>query len=76
MIPTCILLGLAIGRWWAVPLSALAWCTLLLTTGTLDPGALPLAAAFAAGNAAVGVAPRWLYRVARSYDAPPAPRTG
>lgn len=67
MIPTLILAGLLIGRWWAVPAAAVAWPALLLIVGALDLSSVPAAAAFAILNTAVGVFPRWVFReMARS----------
>jgi hypothetical protein len=58
MIPTMILLGVVLGRWWrlALVISALAWSTLLVATDamSLEPG-LVGAAALAALNTGVGV---------------------
>ena len=58
MIPTLLLVGLVLGRWWrgVIPAAAIGWAVLLLATG-VDSG-LPFAAAAAllgAINAAVGV---------------------
>jgi hypothetical protein len=55
VIPTLLLVGVAIGRWWAVPASALAWVGLLLATNTIGGGTLLAAAGLAAANALVGV---------------------
>ena len=35
MIPTMLLVGLVVGRWWVIPLGALGWAVLLLATGPL-----------------------------------------
>ena len=55
MIPTMILLGFIFGRWWkvAVPLGALAWPLMLVTSG-IDPTVV--AAALGVINAGVGAA--------------------
>ena len=57
MIPVALVLGLAVGRWWAVAVAAIGWAILLVATGVvgLDDDAV-LAAALAAANATVGVA--------------------
>jgi len=58
MIPTLILLGVVLGRWWPVPLviSAVGWPLLLLVTDvmTVEPG-LVGASGLAVLNTAVGV---------------------
>jgi hypothetical protein len=64
MIPTVMLLAFVVGRWRVVPALAVAWALLLLCTGTIGMTDLPLAAALAAGNAVVGVIPRWALRFA------------
>ncbi len=75
-----LLFGLAIGRWWAIPIGALGWTILLLVgvpTGLTD---LPVAAALGAANTAIGVgtrlalglALRGASRITRLY-APPDP---
>jgi hypothetical protein len=63
MIPIVWLPALVIGRWWTIPLAAIGWPLLLLITGSLDFGAVPVAAGLAAANAAVMVLIRWLLRV-------------
>ena len=55
VIPTALLLGLIVGRTWAVPAAALAWTVLLIATGTLAAADIPSAAALGGANAAVGV---------------------
>jgi hypothetical protein len=58
VIPTVILLGLMFGRWWriAIPVAAIGWPVLLITTG-VDSGLGFAAAAglLAAANVVVGV---------------------
>ena len=58
MIPTLIVLGLVLGRWWWLPLgiSAVGWPILLVATGVMDiePGLLA-ASGLAVLNAGVGV---------------------
>lgn len=63
MIPTMMVFGLVLGRWWRVALAGAAffWPTLLLVTGVLSfsrsqLGQLALAALLGLVNAAVGVA--------------------
>lgn len=59
MIPTMIVFGLVLGRWWksAIAAGAVVWPATLILAGIVD-GADVLAAAVALGaaNAAVGVA--------------------
>jgi len=59
MIPTMIVFGLVLGRWWrsALVAAALAWPLLLITSGVLAVGEQLLgAAALGVANAALGVA--------------------
>jgi hypothetical protein len=59
MIPTMILFGFVLGRWWkvTVPLAAVAWPLLLLADGIhLDRWEAIEAAFLGAANAAVGAA--------------------
>ncbi len=73
MIPTMILVGVVLGRWWKVALAvaALGWPLLLVATGLMDvePGLLA-ASALAVVNAGVGVLAHQgvlhLYRSARA----------
>jgi hypothetical protein len=62
VIPTVIVAGALIGRWWAVPVAAVAWPLLLVSAYDLEWSAVPGAAALAAANVAVGVLPRWALR--------------
>ncbi len=55
-----LLVGLVIGRRWAVLAGAVGWATTLLVTGTIGVGDVPLAGALAAANVAVGVLVRWV----------------
>jgi hypothetical protein len=58
MIPTMILLGLVLGRWWRLALgtAAISWPLLLLATGVVGVEAVLVAAvALAVANAGVGV---------------------
>jgi hypothetical protein len=59
VIPTMWLVGLAIGRWWAIPLGALGWMVLVVVAGPIAARDLPLAAALGAANVAVGILVRW-----------------
>jgi len=56
VIPTILVAALAVGRWWTIPAAAVLWCVLLLVTGTIGVGDIPVAAGLAAANATVGVA--------------------
>ena len=56
MIPTVLLLGLLVGRWWVVPAAGVIWVALLAMFGDLGLDDVPLAAGLAMANAAVGVA--------------------
>lgn len=75
MIPTMLLVGLVIGRRWAVLAGAAGWATTLLVTGTIGADEVPLAAALAAVNVAVGVLVRsgmgWYRKVKRDFAALP-----
>jgi hypothetical protein len=55
VIPTLWLVGLAIGRWWAIPVGAVAWTVLLVVSVSIAPSELPAAAALGAVNVALGV---------------------
>lgn len=58
MIPTMLVYGLLVGRWWrfAILSSAVIWPIILLVDGvTASPWALLAAAGLGAANAAVGV---------------------
>jgi hypothetical protein len=78
MVPTMILVGLVIGRWWAIPLGGAAWALLVAVAVGLSPGDAPLAAAVGAANVAVGMGVRGLVRLtlraARQLLAPLARR--
>ena len=58
MIPTVLLVGVALGRWWwqVVLGAAVGWPLVVLGVGAINPSGIPLAAALGAANAAVGVA--------------------
>jgi hypothetical protein len=55
MIPVALLLGLAFGRWLAVPVAAVGWAAILYVDGACRLDCAPAAAALAAANAVVGV---------------------
>jgi hypothetical protein len=55
-----LLVGLVLGRAWAVPVGAVAWAAVLLFAGTIGVADVPLAAALAGANVAVGVIARWV----------------
>ena len=57
MIPTMILLGLVLGRWWksALAVAAVVWPALLLATDVIDLSQVIGTALFGLANAAVGV---------------------
>lgn len=59
VIPTMLLVGLVVGRWWAIPLGGVAWALLVAFAASLASGDIPLAAALGAVNVAVGVLARW-----------------
>lgn len=75
MIPTAIIVGLVIGRWWAVPLASVLWLVLLAAGDSCLPGCGPGAAGLAALNALAGVAVR--AALTRVFRRPPgaAPST-
>ena len=54
-----LLVGLVVGRWWAIPLGAAAWAVLVVIAASISPGDVPVAAALGAANVAVGVLVRW-----------------
>jgi hypothetical protein len=57
MIPTVIVVGLVVGRWWVLAVAAVGWVVLLAATGiTGDAGSLAVGAGLAVANAGVGVA--------------------
>ncbi|MEU4565875.1 hypothetical protein [Micromonospora sp. NPDC023956] len=76
MIPTLLLVGLLLGRWWKTTLllAAVGWPTLLVATGVLDVGRdLGIASALAVVNAGVGVlVAQGLYRAFRELRKPAA----
>jgi hypothetical protein len=70
VIPTVLLAGVVVGRWWVVPLAAVAWAGILFTNGSCDLTCAPGAAGLAIVNTAAGVllhkAAVWLYRHVQS----------
>ncbi len=61
MIPTVLVLGLLIGRWWYVPPAAVAWAAVLYIEGTISgPGGILGATGMALVNAFAAVAVRQL----------------
>jgi hypothetical protein len=54
-----LVLGLIVGRAWAVLLGAVVWAAVLLASGTIGVSETPGAAGLAAANVAVGVLMRW-----------------
>ena len=79
MIPTMILFGLVIGRWWklAIAAGAVLWPAILVFTGVIGVADVLGAAALGALNTAVGVAVHqvalWLVHSIRGDR--PAPST-
>lgn len=79
MIPTMILFGLALGRWWksAIAAGAVLWPAILFITGVIGGADVLGAAALGALNTAAGVAVHqaalWLVRSTRRDR--PAPST-
>jgi hypothetical protein len=66
-----LLVGLAIGRWWAIPVGAVAWTVVVVLSVSIAPGELPAAAALGAANVAVGVLVRWtVARLVRGITRP------
>jgi hypothetical protein len=55
VIPVVVLLGIVVGRWWLVPLAGVAWAIILVLANDLGPAGIPVAAALAMANTAVGV---------------------
>ena len=50
-----IVAGLVVGRWWAVPLGAVAWSGLVVAFGDCGWGCVALASLLGAANTAAGV---------------------
>lgn len=74
MIPTVIVFGLLLGRWWwaALPLATAGWPILLMSVGDISVGQIPVAAFLGFANAAVGVVVAqsilWTYRRLRRAE--------
>jgi predicted transporter len=66
-----LLMGLALGRVWAVPFAAAAWAALLLASGTIDLADAPVAAVLGGANAFAGVV---FHRAVRRLFVHHAPR--
>ena len=67
MIPTVIVLGLVVGRWWLVPLAGLAWVILLTAVNDLGLSDAPVAASLAMVNAGIGVAGHKVVALSLNY---------
>lgn len=71
MIPTMILFGLFVGRWWksAIIVGAILWPTMVAFIGSIGPAEVVAAAVLGGLNTALGVAVhqtgRWLVGQAR-----------
>jgi len=80
VIPTMILFGLLLGRWWRTALVAgtASWTVLLWTQGLVDsPAEIAGAAALALANTAAGVmAHQGLLALVRRVSRPPAAAVG
>jgi hypothetical protein len=57
-----LLVGLAIGRWWAIPVGAVGWMVLVVIAVPIGVSDVPIALALGAANVAVGVFVRWTGR--------------
>lgn len=63
MIPTAIVAGLILGRWWwSIPVIGLAWAALILSDRTCAGWCFAQASLLGAANASVGVAVHQLVR--------------
>ncbi len=75
MVPTMILFGVVLGRWWrtCLILAAVAWPALVLADGSIGPSEFPGAARIGVLNAAVGAllvqGVLWLVRTTGSRPA-------
>ena len=58
-LPTMLLAGVLIGRWWAVPVGVIATPLLVALSVPLPASDLLVSAALGAANVAVGLAFRW-----------------
>lgn len=59
VIPTMLLGGLVIGRWWAIPLGGIVWAAIVALAASTSLTEVSLAAALGAANVAIGVLIRW-----------------
>jgi hypothetical protein len=55
VIPTVLVPAVVIGRWWLLPVAAVAWPLLVHTAGPCDLACSAVSGALATMNAAVGV---------------------
>jgi len=62
MIPIALVAGAIAGRWWIVPIVAVAWSALVFAIGACDLSCSPQAAGLAALNTAIGVALHQAFR--------------
>jgi hypothetical protein len=58
VIPTAILFGLTLGRWWAVPVGGVAWAALVMSVGEVNIALAPATVVIGTANALVGLAIR------------------
>jgi hypothetical protein len=66
-----LLVGLVVGRRWAILVGAVGWAAALLIGGVIGAADLPVTTALAATNVAVGVGLRWfLWRSAKGLVGP------
>ncbi len=54
-----LLVGLVVGRHWAILAGATGWAATLLAWGVIGTADVPVTAALAATNVAVGIGLRW-----------------
>jgi len=60
MIPLAILVGVVVGRWWAIPLAAIPWTVVLSLQGGCNAGCLATGFGLAAANTTVAVLARYV----------------
>ena len=56
MIPTALLAGLVVGRWWAVPVVGAVWAIVVVVFGDCGASCIPGALLLGAANCVAGVA--------------------